>query len=204
MALQIITDGVTQDYLLLQQVKQPLASGVTLNSILDVAGTTLLNGDVTIGDNISDGLTIVGSDVTITNGLNFDNDTFVIDSVGNFVGINNGAPTNRLTINVASAVDSSAQGFISTDGVSNKGLVIQGVGSQTANLFELQDNSGNTLAGFNSSGGLVLGLSTLTSTATVNRNIALPDASGTICLSSSSLCGYIQFALGSFQTDATK
>jgi hypothetical protein len=70
-------------------------------------------------------------------------------------------------------------------------------------LFEVQNNFGNVLAGFNSSGGLVLGLSTLTSNATVSRSIALPDEDGVVCLSGSAACTFLTYATGSFVTDAS-
>lgn len=53
------------------------------------------------------------------------------------------------------------------------------------------------------SGGLVLGQSTLSSAATVARAVSLPDEAGTVCLSNKDTCGYIRLASGSAQTDAT-
>lgn len=166
-------------------------------------GEILANGGITIGNAASDGLTIVSDSVAITNGLNFDNDTFVIDASGNFVGINAATPANRLSVNTASSADSLAQALISTDAAANKGLVIQGVASQSGNLFELQNDLGNTLAGFNASGGLVLGQSTVTSLASTARAVSLPDEAGTICLSGSSSCGFLPYATGSFVADGT-
>jgi hypothetical protein len=87
--LQIITDGVSR-LSFASTGEATFSSGLTLDSTLDVAGTTILNGDVTIGDNVADGLTIVSGNVAIANGLNFDSNTFVIDSTNDFIGINNG------------------------------------------------------------------------------------------------------------------
>lgn len=167
------------------------------------SGEILANGGTTLGDSAGDGLTIVSDSVTVSNGLNFDSDTLVIDSANNRVGIGTSLTTNLLTINDANTADAVAQLLLATGANSNKGLVIQGDSVQSANLFEVQDSSGNTLAGFDANGGLVLGLSTVTSNATVSRNIALPDASGIVCLSSSASCGFLPLATGTFVTDAT-
>ncbi len=51
--------------------------------------------------------------------------------------------------------------------------------------------------------GVVLGQTTLTSSATVARAVNLPDEAGTICLSNTNTCGYLRLAAGSLQTDAS-
>jgi hypothetical protein len=53
------------------------------------------------------------------------------------------------------------------------------------------------------SGGFVLGQSTLSSLATVARAVSLPDEAGTICLSNKTTCGYLLFAAGAVQADAS-
>jgi hypothetical protein len=53
------------------------------------------------------------------------------------------------------------------------------------------------------SSGVVLGQTTLTSSATVARAVNLPDEAGTICLSNTNTCGYLRLAAGSLQTDAS-
>lgn len=165
-------------------------------------GLALMNGGATIGNASTDGFTIVSDSVALTNGLKFDTDTFVIDAGNDRVGIGTLTPDNLLSINDAATVDAAAVASLYTDGAAKKGLIIQRTALQSANLFEVQSESGALLGGFNSNGGLVLGLTTLSSTASVSRSISLPDASGTVCLSSTVACGYIQFASGSFQTDA--
>ncbi|MCA9328746.1 hypothetical protein KC959_03170, partial [Candidatus Saccharibacteria bacterium] len=188
--LNLITGGTT-------------ALSLTTSNQAIFSGEILANDGITIGNAAADGLTIVSDAVTLVNGLNFDSNTFVIDSTNDFIGINTAAPANRLSLNAASASDASAQALISTDGVSNKGLVVQGVASQSANVFEIQSSTGSPLAAFNANGGLVLGLSTITSSAASSRSISLPDADGTVCLSNSSSCGYLLYATGSFVTDAS-
>jgi hypothetical protein len=93
--------------------------------------------------------------------------------------------------------------MIATAGNTNKGLVIQAESGQSVNLFELQNNSGVVLSGFNSTGGLVLGLSTVTSNASGSQNITFGDESGVVCLSNSTNCGFLPLATGTFVTDAT-
>ena len=110
--------------------------------------------------------------------------------------------SGRLLRGTLPTADLTAQAAFYTGGASNKGLVIQGAASQSANLFEIQNNTGTTLAGFNQSGGLVLGQSVLASTATAQRSITLPDASGTICLSGAD-CGFLRLGASTVSVDAT-
>lgn len=178
------------------------ALSLATDSTATFSGQILANGGLTIGNAASDSLTIVSDAVTITNGLNFDNNTLVIDASNNRIGIGDATPDNQLSINNAATTDANAVVSIYTDGVSNKGLIVQGTAAQAANLFEIQDSGGNTLAGFNASGELVLGLTTIDSTASSFRGISFPDASGIVCLSGSN-CGFLELASGSHAVDAT-
>lgn len=166
-------------------------------------GEILANGGVTVGNAASDSFTIVSDAVALTNGLNFDSNTFVIDSSTNMIGINNAAPANRLSINTPATADSLAEVLVSASVATNKGLVIQGTSSQSANLFEIQNDGGSVLAGIDSAGALILGNTSFSSGATVSRSISLPDASGTVCLSSSTSCGFLPYATGTYVTDGT-
>lgn len=179
------------------------ALSLTASNEAVFSGEILANGGLTVGNAAGDGFTIVSDAVALANGLSFDNGTFTIDSANDFVGINTSAPTNRLNINDADTADATAQALISTGAGSNKGLVIQGESGQAVNLFELQDNNGVMLAGFDPGGGLVLGLSTITSAASGSQSVSFGDESGTVCLSNSESCGFLPLAAGSFVTDAT-
>jgi hypothetical protein len=179
------------------------ALSLTTSNQAIFSGAILANDGITIGDSSNDSFIIVSSEVTITNGLSFDSGTFAIDSLNDFVGINTSSPSNRLSINDADTADTSAQAMIATAGNTNKGLVIQAESGQSVNLFELQNNSGVVLSGFNSDGGLVLGLSTVTSTASSSQNITFGNESGVVCLSNSTNCGFLPLATGAFVTDAT-
>lgn len=208
------------------------AGDVAINNNLTVSGNltadldTLLNGNITLGNDAGDALTINSSAVTISNGLIFDSGTFTIDSTNDFIGINNNAPGNRLSINTPAAADATAEVLVYTGGAANKALVLQAVSGQTANILEAQDNNGASLFAVSANGSLILGNDTASPTAgqlvlndssasngftgvlgisslTNNRSINLPDASGTVCLSGNLGCGFIVLAPGAAQTDTT-
>jgi hypothetical protein len=79
-----------------------------------------------------------------------------VTSSGN-VGINNFGPTNKLAVNVATTADSLAQALIATGSTGNRGVVIQGVASQAANLFETQTSTGGKIFGIDPAGKLLFG-----------------------------------------------
>lgn len=73
------------------------------------AFTTLTaTGNVTLGDASGDSVTINASTVGCANGLNFDSNTFVIDSTNNRVGIGTSSPAQKLHV-YGNAVDTTAQ-----------------------------------------------------------------------------------------------
>lgn len=65
----------------------------------------------------------------------------------------------KLGVNTPAMVDNTAAAIISTGATGNKGLLIQGVSGQTANLFELQSYDGTFLVGANTSGQVGLSVS---------------------------------------------
>jgi hypothetical protein len=142
------------------------------------------------------------------------------------IGIGTTPSANKLSINTPNTADTSAQAIIYTNGVNNKGLVIQSVSSQNANSFEVQNDSGQALVGFDNTGQLILGndassaqpglitfndttgsngfTSVLgTSTLTGNRAISLPDEGGVLCTRNSTACGFLLIGPGSTQTDSS-
>jgi hypothetical protein len=64
---------------------------------------------------------------------------------------------NKLIVNPYSTVDNLATVQINTNAVTNKGLVVQGIASQTANLQEWQNSTGTVLNAINSSGSFIGG-----------------------------------------------
>jgi hypothetical protein len=223
--LRIITNGLTR-------INVSSTGDTTISNGLLVSGTAefdsglIANGDVTLGDTGTDVLTINSANVDIPNGLIFDGGTLAIDSSNGRIGINNSSPLNTLAINTPGTNDLTAEVLITSSGINQKGLVVQGSSGQTANIFEVQGNDGTVQLAIGSNGGLILGsdgstpqqgllvlndntaansfTSVLgTSNLSANRNISLPDADGTLCIAGSNLCGFVAFAPGSAQTDSS-
>jgi hypothetical protein len=219
--VELITNGVSR--LLITDTGEATFSGdLNVDGLSTFASNAFFNGDVTIGDGAADSLTINSSTATVVNGLNFNSGLLLIDSTNGRIGINNANPDGTLRINTATTLDSTAELVLSTGALSNKGLVVQGVASQTANLFEAQNSAGQALVVISAGGVLGVGspgvqngaiqfsnnsnANTITLTsglATANRTISLPDANGTLCLTSSAACGYVLFAQTTAQTDSS-
>ncbi|PIZ63653.1 hypothetical protein COY17_00395, partial [Candidatus Saccharibacteria bacterium CG_4_10_14_0_2_um_filter_52_9] len=146
-----------------------------------------------------------------------------LDSAGNFgIGTATFGTNNRLLVNAYSTVDNLATAQINTNAATNKGLVIQGVASQTADLLQLQDSTGNVNAKFSATGnGLTLGRIAASGTVTAgsltfgdgtidnfgvtlqsavlgsSQTVTIPNATGTICLQNSVSCGFAASSGGS-------
>ena len=160
-------------------------------------------------------ITVDSAVPTLTNAQYYINYVGLQVSTSGNTGINTLAPNNRLSVNSLSTADSTAQVAVSTNGVANKGLVVQGVTSQTADLLQLQNSSASVLTGFNASGSLYYansGFTTTLNTATLtaDQTITLPNESGTLCIQNSTNCGFatgsgtaVLLAPASAQTDAT-
>lgn len=95
---------------------------------------------------------------------------FVVRALSGNVGINNGAPDNKLSLNTLIAADSTAQLAVGTAGTTHKGILVQGVNGQAADLFQAQDYTGAVLARITASGDLVVVNATINGTLTVNGN----------------------------------
>lgn len=74
-----------------------------------------------------------------------------IQANGGYTGFGMGlaGPTNTITVKGLTTGDSTAQVAIGTGNTGNKGMVIQGVAGQTANIFELQDSTGAAILSAN-------------------------------------------------------
>lgn len=77
--------------------------------------------------------------------------SYVAATAGNF-GIGTSTPNNKFSLFAPATADAAAQAIISTNGTANKGLVVQGVASQSANVFEVQNNAGSNLISVGSNG----------------------------------------------------
>ncbi len=81
------------------------------------------------------------------------NPFFTVDTSGKIgIGTSVFGTNNKLLVNAYSAVDNLATAQISTSAATNKGLVIQGFASQSADLLQLQDNSGLAVLAVNYDG----------------------------------------------------
>jgi len=82
---------------------------------------------------------------------------------------------NKIIVNPYSTVDNLATVQINTNSVTNKGLVVQGIASQTANLQEWQNSAGTVLASVGPTGGL-----TTNSTGYSNTALSIVNNSSTV------------------------
>jgi hypothetical protein len=92
-------------------------------------------------------------------------------SNGNF-GVNNNTAPNPIALNTLTTADSLARLAVSTDATTNKGILVQGVASQTADLFQAQSSTGTVLASISSAGNLTV------QNATINGHIITANSSG--------------------------
>jgi hypothetical protein len=73
------------------------------------------------------------------------------------VGIGTAEPENKLTVTEPTTADALADVMIGTSATTQKGLVIQGKASQSANLFEVQDSTGTPISYVQANGNAKLG-----------------------------------------------
>lgn len=158
------------------------------------SGISINTGALTVGGNTGSINIVTGNTANGTTGsINIDNGVATTGTNGQ---INIGT-ANASGINIGSGSTSVAlQGNTNLTSSSGTALTIQAASGQSADLFQLQDSSANVISGFNSSGSLFFASpsynATLnTNTLTDNRTIALPDASGTVCLEGSSDCNFL-------------
>lgn len=92
--------------------------------------------------------------------------TFQVNSPTNTVGT-----AEKFRVNTPTTVDNLANVIFGTSATTTKGLVVQGLASQTANLQEWQDSTGVVLSSITASGALSFG-----TTPAAAGNIRLPNA----------------------------
>jgi hypothetical protein len=108
--------------------------------------------------------------------LQFQDSTGVVSSLFNasgYLGIGTTTAPNKLNINSATTADSLAQALISSGVSTNKGLVVQGVASQSANLIQAQDSTGSAVFTVSSNGGVSSNASITTG---INFNLNAPSS----------------------------
>lgn len=74
------------------------STAINTSGALTVGGAAVLNGNVTLGDNSSDTLTINTLAVSVPNNLNIDSNTLYVDASANRVGIGTASPTTALDV----------------------------------------------------------------------------------------------------------
>ncbi len=155
------------------------ASGQTADLLQakDISGNTMFSIGAT-------GSVLVKNNTNSTTAFQVQNaaasSIFDVDSTNGRVGIGTNTPANQLSINNLSTADSLAQVAISTKATTNKGLVIQGMNSQTADLFQTQNSSGTVLVGISAAGALSVVSATVSGNLTVNGHIITGGIAPTI------------------------
>ncbi|MBI2798012.1 hypothetical protein HYX70_01770, partial [Candidatus Saccharibacteria bacterium] len=137
-----------------------------------------------------------------------------ISSAGLSIGAVGAAGNNeKLKVNPHTTIDNNAVVILNPSATTVKGAVVQAVGGQSVNIQGWQDSNGVAMSAIDSTGQLVLGNTSgqagsvtfvngsgstntalATATLSASRIITLPNETGTVCLQSSSSCG---FAIGS-------
>jgi hypothetical protein len=121
-------------------------------------------------------------------------------SLSAYLPLAGGTLTGQLDTNTAVTADSLAQILASTGAAAHKGIVVQGVASQSADLQEWQNSSGTVLSSVSSAGTLTIPSLELTTGAT-SGYVLTSDASGnatwqTQAVNASSLSGVVGVANG--------
>jgi hypothetical protein len=207
---------------------QRRAGGLTfeLNNAAADTTFTITNTDGTYNANLSVEGSITGasfsgngSSLTALNASNVSSGSLSDARLSANVALLNGGQTFSALTSFGAGL--SATGNISASGQVS-GLTVVGDGSGLTSLNATNVSSGTLadarlssnvalLTGSQSfsgtksftSGGLVLGQSTIGSLASSARTVNFPDEAGTICLSNSNNCGFLRIAAGSLQTDAS-
>lgn len=175
----------------------------------DVLRTDTTNSRVSIGyvTGTPPGYTLdVNGDINITTGSSYRINGVAICGPSSTCAPSAGS--NNYVQN-GSSLQATTNYYIQSANAATVGGIIRGATSQSANLFEARDGSNNTVLSISPSAVLTLGTpsvysgslvirsasngntTTLTATTpTANRAISLPDEAGTLCLQSSSNCGF--------------
>ena len=151
-----VTGGIT---LVTENAVAPTDTLIEANQCYDsqTTKTQAYGIDITGGTN-----TLVANNVSyttdnLTGGINdAGTGTIIVTPRSGGLGVKNNNPGNPLSVNTPTTPDSLPQTLIATGAATNKGLVIQGAASQTANAFEYQSSAGNNFS-LMTSGGLFRG-----------------------------------------------
>jgi len=148
---------------------------VTANGILNANGAFNANSTV-LFKNVANSVTAF--QVQQVNGTS----VFQVDTSNGRVGIGNSTPGHKLSVNslTTTAGNTTAQIALGTAAAANKGLIVQGVGSQTADLLQAQSSTGTVLASISASGTLTVTSAVISGTITINGHIITGGAAPSI------------------------
>jgi hypothetical protein len=146
---------------------------VTASSALNVAGVFTATGSV-LYKNTTDSTTAFQVQQANSTAV------FGIDTSKGRVGIGTAAPANKLSVNTLTTANFTAQVAIGTAATTNKGIVLQGVASQTANLFEAQSSTGVVVASISPAGDLIVASATIKGVLTVGGHLITSGTAPTI------------------------
>jgi len=143
----------------------------------DVYGSSSVSGNLTLNStsNVTKGKILFG--------------TSAYDEANNRLGVGTNAPANKLTVNAPVTADALATTIITPTVATNKGLVVQGYTSQTADLIQGQSSAGAVLFKIDSSGNLTAKSATFTGTLTMNGHIITGNSSGSTTIAAGAGAG---------------
>jgi hypothetical protein len=105
---------------------------------------------------------------------------FDVDTTNGRVGIGSTSIANLLSIGALTTAASGYQVAVSTGGVTNSGIVVQTVASQSSGyILQAQNNSGVTLASIDYQGNLSVKAATINGILTINGHVVTGNTSGT-------------------------
>ena len=152
------------------------ASNILYASVWTATGETALAGTPSSSNKID--ILSAGA------GANTNNSTFTAN-----VGIGVASSLNKLAVNAPVTADTLATTIITPTVATNKGLVVQGYTSQTADLIQGQSSAGAVLFKVGSSGNLTAQSATFTGTLTMNGHIITGNSSGSTTIAAGANAG---------------
>jgi len=173
--------------------------------------TSYVDGQLLIGNSagsLSAATLSPGAGINIANGdgsITITNTTVGAPGSWHLLFTNALTPTSStagIFVNASSTFDSSLRVnntlTINQGSASNNGLVINAIGSATANLFELRNSSGNFLSAFTASGGLLLNIASTTAleiqSGSGDSVLTVNTGSGSNSNSTTTAIGYFRVA----------
>ncbi|MBP7807441.1 hypothetical protein KA047_03015, partial [Candidatus Saccharibacteria bacterium] len=170
-------------------------SGININPIINQTGTaTGITRGLYVNPTLTSAVDFRGVEIANASGYGlYQSGASAVNYLAGVtkIGSNGTAGTvEKFRVNTPTTIDNLAATILSTGATTTKGLVIQGVASQSANLQEWQSSTGTVLASISSAGNLTVvnatvngtlvvnGASTFNGNITVNGQIITGNASG--------------------------